>query len=154
VLPPEAHGAPRTAVVAARALALGAAILVAAGCGDEDGDGSAAPSDTATELHLALDPDGPGGADPETAIVRCEPADGSACGRLSSIDFAVVDPQTPCTEIYGGRDEVEVRGYVGGEPVEATLTRANGCEISRFDELVPVLQEQFPGYEPGASIAP
>jgi len=123
------------------------------GCGDEDDDNPVV-SETATEIHLALDPDGPGGAEPQPAIIRCEEADGSVCGRLHATDVAPIDPEQPCTEIYGGPDQVEMSGAIAGETVDVTLTRANGCEIERFDRLVPVLQEEFPGYEPGASIAP
>ena len=155
MLPAEAHGATRPARLAAGALALSlvAALALGAGCGDED-DGEPAVNSTGTEIHIALDPDGPGGAEPTAAIVRCEPADGSECGRLSPTDFAPIDPQTPCTEIYGGPDEVELSGIIGDEPVDTTLTRANGCEIERFEPIVPVLQEEFPGYEPGSAIAP
>jgi hypothetical protein len=88
------------------------------------------------------------------AIIRCENADGSECGRLTAVDFEPIDPKTPCTEIYGGPDQVDVEGTIGGEAVDTTLTRANGCEIERFDRLVPVLKDQFPDYKPGASLAP
>ena len=158
MLPAEAHGATRPARLAARALVplgLGvvAALALGVGCGDDD-DGDSAVNFTGTELHIGLDPDGPGGVEPKAAIVSCEPADGSACGRLSATDFAPIDPQTPCTEIYGGPDEVEIAGVIGDEPVDTTLTRANGCEIERFEPIVPVLKEQFPSYEPGSAIAP
>ena len=63
-------------------------------------------------------------------------------------------PQTPCTEIYGGPDEVALEGTIGGEPVSTTLTRANGCEIDRFDRITPLLEELFPDHKPGASLAP
>ena len=150
----EARRAPGTPVVAARALtALTALALLVAGCGDEEDDNSAV-SETATEIHLALDPDGPGGTEPQTAIVRCEETDGSECGRLKATDFAPIDPQTPCTEIYGGPDEVALEGTIAGEPVSTTLTRANGCEIDRFDRITPLLEELFPDYKPGASLAP
>jgi hypothetical protein len=152
VLPAEAHGAPGAALVAARPLILTALALLVAGCGDEDEGGGV--NSTGTELQIALDPDGPGGAEPKTAIVRCELADGSVCGRLNAADLAPVDPQMACTEIYGGPDVAEIDGFIGDEPVETTLTRANGCEIERFDRIVPVLKQEFPGYEPGAAIAP
>jgi hypothetical protein len=154
VLPAEAHGATGPARLAAGALALSlvAALTLGAGCGDDDGD--SAVNFTGTELQITLDPDGPGGVEPKPAIVNCELADGSDCGRLSPTDFAPIDPQTPCTEIYGGPDEVELSGFINDEPVDTTLTRANGCEIERFEPIVPVLKEQFPGYEPGSAIAP
>jgi hypothetical protein len=154
VLPAEAHRAARIALLLGSLALVAASAANAAGCGDDDEENASAPSDTATELQLALDRDGPGGAEAETATLSCEAGDGTACGRLAATDFAPVDPQTACTEIYGGPDEVELAGSIGGEPVETTLTRANGCEIDRFDPLVPVLKEEFSGYEPGAALAP
>jgi hypothetical protein len=38
--------------------------------------------------------------------------------------------------------------------VDATLTRANGCEIERFDRFAELLAQLFPDYEPGASLGP
>jgi hypothetical protein len=152
VLPAEAQRTTRPARLAAGALALTLS-LVAAGCGDED-EGDAGVNFYGTTLNITLDPDGPGGIEPKPAIVNCELADGSECGRLSPTDFAPVDPNTACTEIYGGPDEVELSGTISDEPIDTTLTRANGCEIARFDEIVPVLKQEFPGYEPGASLAP
>jgi hypothetical protein len=46
-----------------------------------------------------------------------------------------------CTEIYGGPDVATITGSVDGEPVDATVTRSNGCEIARWDALEPVLGE-------------
>ena len=68
-------------------------------------------------------------------------------------DFAPI-ARHACTEIYGGPDEVTLEGTIGGEPVDATFTRANGCEIDRFDRITPLLEELFPDYKPGASLAP
>jgi hypothetical protein len=34
------------------------------------------------------------------------------------------------------------------------LTRANGCELDRFDEFVARLDELYPDYKPGGSLAP
>ena len=156
MLPPEAHRAPGAAVVAARALTLGLAALalVAAGCGDEEDDSSASEPG-ATELTIVLDADGAKGERPRSEEVACAPgADDSPCSRLAATDLAPLDPATPCTEIYGGPDEAAVEGTIAGEPVSATLTRANGCEIDRFERLTPLLRELFPGYRPGASLAP
>ena len=156
MLSAKAHREPGTPVVAARALTLAAGLALAlavAGCGDEDGEGGSDAPAGSTELTLALDVDGPGGEEPRTEQVSCEPrVDGSPCARLAGTDLAPLDPATPCTEIYGGPDEVTVEGTIAGEEVSATLTRANGCEIERFDRLTPVLKETFPGYEPGASL--
>ena len=151
MLPAEARRAPRAAL-----LAVGALILaVAAGCGDEDEEAPGGDDGAATSLEVTLDADGPGGDPSQTESVSCEPrVGGSPCARLDTTDLAPLDPMTPCTEIYGGPDEVTVAGTIAGEDVTATLTRANGCEIDRFDRLAPLLRDLFPGYQPGASLAP
>jgi hypothetical protein len=38
-----------------------------------------------------------------------------------------------CTEIYGGPQVAEVRGTFKGRRIQARFTRANGCEIDRWD---------------------
>jgi hypothetical protein len=152
VLPAEAHRAPGAALVAARALILAGVALLVAGCGDEeDGDGSGSAG---TELTVTLDPDGPGGDEARTESVSCEADAGdSPCATLVPEDADPVPPATACTEIYGGPDEATVEGTIAGESVTAAFTRANGCEIDRFDRIVPLLQDLFPGYRPGADIA-
>ena len=61
-------------------------------------------------------------------------------------------PGPACTEIYGGPDTLSIKGTIDGEPVDATFTRANGCEIERFDRFAELLKELFPDYRPGAAI--
>jgi hypothetical protein len=154
VLRAEAGRAPGTPVVAARALtALTALALLVAGCGDEEDDGESDSPTVGTEVTVTLDPDGPGGQEPLTETAGCDAAEEGPCAGLTIADIAPIDPQTPCTEIYGGPDEATLQGTIGGEPVDATFTRANGCEIDRFDRIAPLLKELFPDYEPGASTA-
>ena len=43
-------------------------------------------------------------------------------------------------------------GTIDGEPVDARLTRANGCEIERFDRFAKLLMQLFPDYEPGGAL--
>jgi hypothetical protein len=129
--------------------------VLIAGCGDEDDDGGSDSGTGATELTVTLDPDGPGGEKAMTESASCEAgADGSPCASLTAADMAPTPPATACTEIYGGPDEATLEGTIGGEPVTATFTRANGCEIERFDRITPLLRELFPGYRPGAAISP
>ena len=64
-----------------------------------------------------------------------------------------MSPDTACTEIFGGPDTLSLEGTIEGEDVDVDLTRANGCEIERFDAAVPLLQALFPDYEPGAIAA-
>ncbi|MDQ3759159.1 MAG: hypothetical protein M3331_04360, partial [Actinomycetota bacterium] len=56
------------------------------------------------------------------------------------------------TEIFGGPDVATVEGEIDGEDVDVELTRANGCEIERFDAAIPLLQALFQDYEPGQAI--
>ena len=145
-----------------RALALlaASAALVAAGCGDDDDDGGAAttPSASSTDITITLDADGPGGGKPQTETIVCEGSGGTshaACPVVEAIPpdaGAAVPPDTACTELYGGPDVLKVEGVLNGQNIDATFTRANGCEIERFDRFVPLLQELFPGYEPGGAI--
>jgi hypothetical protein len=129
----------------------GAALLY--GCGGDDETSSAAAS---TNLTIELDADGQGGKPPQHTQVLCEEGmDTSPCPQLDEIsasDLAPVPPQTACTEIFGGPEVVTVTGTLDGEAVDAKLTRANGCEIDRFDRFVPVLEELYPDYKPGEAL--
>lgn len=42
--------------------------------------------------------------------------------------------------IFGGPEQATVVGVVGSEEVDAELSRANGCELDRWDRLAPLLQ--------------
>jgi hypothetical protein len=139
------------------ALSLGA-------CGDDSGeDDPGAPDGAAgaTELTIALDADGPGG-EPETkAEIACAATDTDAeagheaCRVIERLTPEAAEPipqDVACTEIYGGPDLARVEGTLEGEPVHLRLTRANGCEIARFDLWTPLLRRLFPGYRPGAAL--
>ena len=153
MLPAEAPRARRASLdTSALILVVAALALLGAGCGDDDDDSGASTSHRDRDRHHPRRRRAGGAGAHES--VSCEPGDGSACGDLAASDFDPIPANTPCTEIYGGPDEATVEGTVAGEPVSATLTRGNGCEIERFDRLTPLLQELFPGYEPGSSIAP
>ncbi|MFK0152192.1 SSI family serine proteinase inhibitor [Streptomyces sp. NPDC090499] len=53
--------------------------------------------------------------------------------------FAPVAPGTACTMLYGGPATARVTGTWAGRPVDATYDRSNGCEIGRWDRMVPLL---------------
>jgi hypothetical protein len=139
-------------------IAVSAAALAAAGCGGDSGGAEDDPAQTTAELTFTLDADGPGGEPAQTAEVVCQRIGGSDfCPDLEGItaaDFEPVSPQTACTEIFGGPDTLRVEGTLDGDPVDATFTRANGCEIDRFESFVPLLRARFPGYQPGSAIGP
>ena len=131
------------------------ASVVLVGCGSDDeptastgstgGDGGGG---TATEVTVTVD----AGAT-SAYTLTCDPQGGdhpdadAACAALldaASQDPSPLDPvpaEQLCTEIYGGDQTAVIEGTVDGEPVSAELSRINGCEISRWDALLPVLVE-------------
>lgn len=90
------------------------------------------------------------GPDAETTqwTLTCQPAGGdhpapeAACAALERADepFTPVPPDQPCTQIYGGPQTATIEGVWRGERVRASYSRENGCEIHRWDALLPVLQ--------------
>lgn len=160
MLPAKARLPRRHPVVALRALALATftgLAFAAAGCGSVGDTEQDEPLSTGDiSLTVTLDPDGPGGDEPMVEEVSCDEdeteADCAAAGDLQTDDVAPVDPDTACTEIFGGPDELRIQGTLGDEGIDVELTRANGCEIERFDAALPLVQALFPDYEPGAAI--
>ena len=151
---------------AARALKLIAALALAAGliagCG-EGGDSTTASGTTAppaasgTELVVTLDADGKGGKPPQQRVVSCPGSGREVCDAIAGLPANATSqtpPNSPCTQIYGGPDTLVVQGRLNGDPVNARLSRSDGCEIERFDRFVPMLKALYPDYEPGAALAP
>lgn len=83
--------------------------------------------------------------------LRCGPAGGthpsaeSACSRLEELAREQRDPFAPvaedrmCTQQFGGPATARVTGTWQGRQVDAAFDRSNGCEISRWQTLEPVL---------------
>lgn len=161
MLPREARNRRRAAVLALRPLAasvLAAAALVAAGCGDGGTEPDEPISTGDILLTLTLDPDGPDGEDePMTAEVACDEDESdpecAAAVELDAEDLAPADEDTPCTELFGGPDVLEIEGDLGGTELDYLLTRENGCEVDRFEAALPLVKVLFPDYEPGSAIA-
>jgi hypothetical protein len=130
---------------AALATTLGCAALFTIGCGDDD-ESTAEPA-AETDLRISLDLDGPGGKASRDGEVVCEPGtDTGPCSRVAELDaadLAPTPPTQPCTEIYGGPATATIIGTLHGEPVNATLSRQNGCEIERYERVEPLLVEVF-----------
>ncbi|MEU1074471.1 MULTISPECIES: SSI family serine proteinase inhibitor [unclassified Streptomyces] len=86
-----------------------------------------------------------------TYELECHPPGGDhpqilqACDRMEKLTgwgkdpFAPVPPEARCTMIYGGDATARVTGSWAGRPVDAKYNLRNGCEISRWRTLVPVL---------------
>ncbi|MFF5106238.1 SSI family serine proteinase inhibitor [Streptomyces sp. NPDC000134] len=62
--------------------------------------------------------------------------------------FAPVPEGSVCTMQYGGPATARITGTWAGRPVDATYDRRDGCQIRRWDRLVPLLPDLR---SPGAS---
>jgi hypothetical protein len=117
-----------------------AALAFLAGCGSDGAGSSAEPRYDVTIVFW------PEGADGESrqATLRCDPDGGThpdpngACDTLLANEDALkpLAGDVACTEIYGG-DQLAT---ITGAGVQASFSRANGCEIARWDALRPVLE--------------
>ena len=130
-------------------------LLTACGGGGEDAGGGLQPApgddaliggDAMNELVVVQDL-GDGSA-PQEWTLRCDgaptgthPQPEAACEHLAAVQdpFAPLPTDLICTEVYGGPQTAEVSGVWDGEPVELALSRRNGCEISQWDSLGPLL---------------
>ncbi|MFI5758154.1 SSI family serine proteinase inhibitor [Streptomyces sp. NPDC051569] len=83
--------------------------------------------------------------------LKCGPVGGThpqakgACDRLAELakdgkdPFAPVPKNAMCTMLYGGAATARITGMWRGHAIDATFNRTNGCEISRWRTLEPVL---------------
>ncbi|MGH3312214.1 MAG: SSI family serine proteinase inhibitor [Streptomyces sp.] len=96
--------------------------------------------------------------DDGTYRLECNPAGGShpraraACEVLTSESnsgrhpFGPVPTSANCTLMYGGPATAHVVGVWHGREVDATFRRTDGCEIERWDALVPALPRTSTGW--------
>lgn len=124
---------------------------------------AAAPAAPSAAAPLPVRPDGRGG-DHLTVVVRhaargrdgryelfCHPEGGrhpdvaGACRMLDARTrwgrdaFAPVAPGTTCAMVHGGPATAHVTGTWAGRPVDARFDRRDGCEIGRWNRMVPLL---------------
>ncbi|WP_069164155.1 SSI family serine proteinase inhibitor [Nocardia altamirensis] len=130
------------------AAAVAAMAVLASGCAM-----GSAPAEPVGRDHLVLTVSN--SANPNangTFDLWCNPAAGdhsavdAACAKLAGFGpeqdpFAPVPADAICTQQYGGPEVAHVAGTWAGRPVDATFNRTNGCEIRRWDSLVPLLPE-------------
>jgi hypothetical protein len=98
-----------------------------------------------TDLQIVLD-DGSGTT--RTWHLTCDPAGGdhpdpaAACKALAENGEKALPPvpkDMMCTQVYGGPEKATITGTWRGTQVLATLTKTNGCEISRWQALSGLL---------------
>lgn len=84
----------------------------------------------------------PGAGDHPDVAGACAALDRGS--RWGTETFAPVPPGSICTMQYGGPATAHVTGYWAGRPVDATYSRGDGCEIARWDRMVPLLPDPRP----------
>ncbi len=132
-------------VLARYAVLAAALVAVAGGCGVESAPPAAAPSTPSTGLTVVIND----GAGQETTWrLTCDPGGGdhpdaeAACRILQAHARLALPPvrqDAVCTEIYGGPQKATVSGTWRGEPVTASFSRTDGCEMARWDLLEGLL---------------
>jgi hypothetical protein len=118
--------------------------LAACGSGDEDDDGrTAAPGPEGASLTVTVQPKGAEG--PAKRIrIECERlGEGNeTCRRLAGLTakrLAPVSPTVACAQIFGGPARAHVVGELRGERIDARFSRADACEIKRWDDNAALL---------------
>ena len=69
---------------------------------------------------------------------------GPSCALLKKLPASAFEPapkDAVCTMIYGGPETATIKGQIDGRTVDATFSRANGCEIDRFKKVEPLFAE-------------
>lgn len=138
--------------LAAPALALGLALAGCGATGDTDGGDTSNPGSDdatpATALELTVWPEGQDAGRAESWTLECDPAGGThpspdaACSLLAD-NADLLEPlpdDVMCTQQFGGPEQAAIRGTFRGREVDLRYSRANGCEIARWERLAPVLQ--------------
>jgi hypothetical protein len=97
---------------------------------------------------LQIELDRGDGTEPESWTLTCvgfvegsHPDAEAACAHLANVEdpFAPLPTDLVCTEQYGGPQTAHVFGRWSGEPVDLQLSRVDGCHISQWDALGPLL---------------
>ncbi|GAA2256580.1 SSI family serine proteinase inhibitor [Streptomyces indiaensis] len=114
---------------------------------------AARPGNGPDRDHLTVTVRNAGGGADGTFKLYCDPDGGShpdpggACAALERDTRSGTDVFAPapedgfCTMQYGGPATAHVTGTWAGRPVNAKYDRRDGCQISRWDRLVPLLPD-------------
>lgn len=136
-----------TAALTVCLVAIAGLALVACGSGDGEEDGrEAAPGPEGAGLTVTVQPKGADG--PAKRIrIECERlGEGSeTCRRLAGLTakrIAPVPPTTACAQIFGGPARARVAGELRGERIDARFSRADACEIKRWDDNAALLDPE------------
>lgn len=74
-----------------------------------------------------------------------------ACARLEAVGGPVgpVPEGQMCSMVYGGPQTAHVTGRWHGRPVDETYRRTDGCEVARWNRMMPALPAPGPMAQPG-----
>jgi hypothetical protein len=105
-----------------------------------------APSATPAAVSLVIQVVTSPGAVPQRWTLQCDPTGGNhpdaqaACRALASVKdpFAPVPRGIMCPMIVGGPQTATIEGSWHGTPIQATFSKVNGCETSRWNKIAPV----------------
>ena len=98
------------------------------------------------DLQVEFDPGD--GTEPSSWTLTCvgfvegsHPDAEAACAHLTTLEdpFAPLPSDVFCTEQFGGPETARVLGRWNGQPVDLELSRTDGCRISQWDALGPLL---------------
>ncbi|MFE4656256.1 SSI family serine proteinase inhibitor [Streptomyces hydrogenans] len=81
--------------------------------------------------------DDPPQGDHPAAARACERLEGFA--RAGENPFAPVPADALCAQVHGGPATAQVTGVWQGRRIDARFSRANGCEIDRWENVEPLL---------------
>jgi hypothetical protein len=127
---------------------IGVLLLLTACASDDGGAGGGVAGTSQAQGDLVIDVDPGDGSEPLNWTLVCagvaegtHPDPEAACGHLRGMDdpFAPVPEDVACTEQYGGPQTAHITGRWDGDPVDVELSRVNGCLISQWDALGPLL---------------
>lgn len=133
-------------------LVLPLVLASAAACGSNDANvrpqNGASTRATGTDLTVSVTVKP--GAKPREWTLRCDPTGGDhpaaakACAALSKAKspFRPTPKKRMCTQIYGGPEKASISGTWHGMKVDASYSRKNGCEISRWNAIRTVLNQK------------
>lgn len=113
--------------------------LLSAGCSTSDEPPELAAHIT---IHVQKDAKSP----EKTAVLICpgrKPIERDVCAALDVVAPGVFQPvgeNRVCTMIYGGPATATMRGTYDDGLVNATFSQANGCEIGRWNQVLPVFK--------------
>jgi hypothetical protein len=124
-------------------------LLLLAACADDARPGSGDALVTGLG-ELVVEQDAGDGSPPQRWTLVCgedgtaegdHPDGAAACAHLAAADapFAPLGDDLVCTEQYGGPQTARITGTWRGEAVDLEVSRVDGCRISQWDALGPLL---------------